>query len=187
MATDAYQITQIACGREHILVLLSTGKVMAWGGIGSSRKSGSDPDICAAPIIFNRPIEIQSKHKLQSVSAGSGVNLGLTENGNVVTWGDSLIGIGGNDTAVAISAPELIANLPKAQKIAVGEHNFAIVDALGYVYTWGMNIDGVLGRPSPAAKCSARHCAEFTCRPIDCDGTRLCICTQQRKRRIFLG
>jgi alpha-tubulin suppressor-like RCC1 family protein len=76
MPTDAYQVAQIACGREHVLVLLSTGKILAWGGIGSSRKAGSTPDVCATPIAFNRPIEIQSKHKLQSVSAGSGINLG---------------------------------------------------------------------------------------------------------------
>ena len=146
MPIASYQLLQIGCGRDHALALLSSGKMMAWGGIGSGRLFDNSAEICTSPSASNGPIEINTTHKLKLVSAGFGINLGLTENNKVVSWGNSSIGIGGNNQSVALSAPELQTNLPDALAIASGEHNFAIVDLQGQIYTWGMNVDGVLGR-----------------------------------------
>ncbi len=147
MRASSQQIIQIACGRDHLVVLLSSGKALAWGGIGSGRSLDGSPDICSTPISQNRPIEINTSHKLKSIAAGFGVNLGLTEHDKVVSWGNSSIGIGGNNQIIAVLEPELL-DLPEAKVIAAGEHNFAIVDLQGHVHTWGMNVDGVLGRPT---------------------------------------
>lgn len=148
MRNAPYKVLQVGCGRDHVIALLSSGKMMAWGGIGSGRTIDGSTDICATPLALNRPIEINASFKLKLVSAGFGINLGLTENNKVVSWGNSSIGIGGNNQSVAISDPELLPNLPDAKMIASGEHNFAIVDLEGRVHTWGMNVDGVLGRPT---------------------------------------
>ena len=147
MPTPAQQIVQIACGRDHLVALLSSGKALAWGGIGSGRNLDISPEICSTPIAQNRPVEINTSLKLISIAAGFGVNLGLTEHDKVVCWGNSSFGIGGDDQIIALLEPQSL-NLPEAKAIAAGEHNFAMIDLQGQVYTWGMNVDGVLGRPT---------------------------------------
>ena len=147
MRTSPLEIVKIACGRDHLVALLSSGKTLAWGGIGSGRDLGVPQDVCSTPTPKNRPIEINTSYKLKSISAGFGINLGLTEHNRVVSWGNSSIGIGGNNQIIALLEPRPL-DLPEANVIAVGEHNFAIVDLQGHVHTWGMNVDGVLGRPT---------------------------------------
>ena len=145
MYRTSHQIVEIACGRDHLVALLASGKTLAWGGIGSGRDLSSSQDICSTPISQNSPVEINTRHKLKSIAAGFGINLGLTEHNKVVSWGNSSIGIGGNNQIIALLEPQPL-DLPEAKIIAAGEHNFAIVDLQGHVHTWGMNVDGVLGR-----------------------------------------
>ena len=51
----SYQVTQMGCGRDHVLALLSSGKMLAWDGIGSGRILDSSPDICTTPTATTNP------------------------------------------------------------------------------------------------------------------------------------
>jgi alpha-tubulin suppressor-like RCC1 family protein len=53
-------------------------------------------------------------------------------------WGFSQFGI--------TEAPSLVEGLEKIIKVSVGQSNFAAIDSQGSLYTWGLNLDGALGR-----------------------------------------
>ena len=46
----------ISCGRDHTLALLTTGKVIGWGGDGSGRIPSGMPEYCTTPAP-TRPVE----------------------------------------------------------------------------------------------------------------------------------
>ena len=63
-------------------------------------------------------------------------------------WGATAAGIGGRLEAVALSAPQPVAGIAGARTIAAGEFLFGAIDAAGTIFTWGLNTDGALGRPT---------------------------------------
>ena len=47
--TKTFAVTSISCGRDHTLALLTTGKVIGWGGDGSGRIPSGMPEYCTTP------------------------------------------------------------------------------------------------------------------------------------------
>ena len=95
-----------------------------------------------------RAVEVILREPLTSIAAGYGVSLGITEQRKVVIWGANGAGIGGRIGAVAAATPQLLEDLAGVRSIVAGEFQFAAIDQAGALITWGLNLDGALGRPS---------------------------------------
>jgi len=140
-----YDVTAISCGREQTLALLSNGKVIGWGSEGSGRVPSGEPEYCTTPAP-TRAVEVISRETMRAVAAGYGVSLGVTSRREVTTWGAHGAGIDGKAGAVAAALPLPIAGLSSIRDVAAGEFQCAAIDDAGRLFTWGLDLDGALGR-----------------------------------------
>lgn len=140
----------ISCGRDHTLAVLENGSVFGWGGSGSGRLPSSQPQYCTSLAKRTGPVEIPGNVKMKVVSAGYGISLGITEQNTVRIWGANATGIAGRLDAINPVIPQLVTGLSdeltNIQRISASEFQFGALDKTGRLYTWGMNVDGALGR-----------------------------------------
>lgn len=87
------------------------------------------------------------------VSAGGSTRCALFSDGSVACWGSNFNGeLGTRTSEFSSSTPLLIAGLPRARQISVGDGAIcALIDADGSVRCWGGNTVGQLGNGSTVA------------------------------------
>ena len=141
-------VASIACGRDHTLALLVTGKVFGWGGDGSGRVPPDTPEYCSTLKAPTSAVELNTQQALVSVAAGHGISLGITERRQVVVWGANAAGIGGRLNSVTLASPQRVESVSGAHTIVAGEFSFGAIDTDGAIFTWGLNSEGALGRPT---------------------------------------
>lgn len=145
------RIAALSCGRDHTLALLASGRVLGWGGDGSGRYVAPlPPGVCSAPAAGGAAVELELGRKTLALAAGYGVSLGLDDTGRIAVWGANKAGIGGRVDAIAPARPQAVGGMADVdvRAVAAGEFLFGALDGAGKVYTWGLNGDGALGRPS---------------------------------------
>ncbi|MFO1312190.1 MAG: hypothetical protein U1F41_09025 [Burkholderiales bacterium] len=151
-----YDVSAISCGREQTLALLRNGKVIGWGSEGSGRVPSGEPEYCTTPAP-TRAVEVIASEPMRAVAAGHGVSLGVTARREVSAWGGSGAGVDGRAGAVAAAIPISVTGVGAVRRVAAGEFQCAAIDEAGRLYTWGLALDGALGREassfeSPAAR-----------------------------------
>jgi alpha-tubulin suppressor-like RCC1 family protein len=140
---DLYEISAISAGKNQTLAVLKSGEVLGWGGAGSGRVTIGYVDICGTRAPSKEPVYIAKPSLYSNICAGYGVSLGVAKQ-QAYIWGFSQIGIGGK--ALFTEAPTLIEGISDASKVAAGQLIYAAIDQAGGIYTWGLNVDGALGR-----------------------------------------
>ncbi|WP_353202602.1 hypothetical protein [Polynucleobacter sp.] len=140
---DLYEISAISGGKNQTLAVLKSGEVLGWGGAGSGRISVGYVDICGTRAPSKEPVYIAKPSLYSNICAGYGVSLGISKQ-QAYIWGFSQIGIGGKE--LFTEAPTLIDGISDASKVVAGQFIYAALDQVGSVYTWGLNVDGALGR-----------------------------------------
>ena len=125
---------------------LHTGEVLGWGGAGSGRYLPENIDICSTRTATREPIYVGQSARFNSVSAGYGVSLGVSTQQELLVWGWNPIGVGGDQASSEIPALIKAVNAPIC--VAAGQSLFAAIDQTGRLYTWGLNVDQALGRPT---------------------------------------
>ena len=155
-AKDLSGVSAIAAGGEHVLALLSDGKVMAWGsdeygdlGDGKSIKSEVPVTVSDLP---------PAGATVTAISAGMEHSLALLSNGTAMAWGSNLsgqLGIGYKEVKrseeteyVEIeksAVPVAVKELAGATAISAGgQHSLALLGN-GTVMAWGSNLFDQLG------------------------------------------
>lgn len=143
-STDLFEIAAISTGKDQTLALLKSGEVLGWGGPGSGRYVPPYKDICSAFKESDpKPVYLSSPSHYSNISAGYGVSLGIADK-KTFAWGFSQIGMGANESIT--EAPSALAEVTSAKRVAAGQFLFGAIDAAGSIYTWGLNVDGALGR-----------------------------------------
>ena len=142
----SYNIRAVKAGKSQTLALLQTGEVLGWGGAGGGRYSPGNVDICSTLISNRDPVYVGQSERFSSTSAGYGVSLGVTTKNELLVWGWNPIGIGGAPASSEI--PTLIEAITRPISVAAGQSLFAAIDQTGSLYTWGLNVDHALGRPT---------------------------------------
>ena len=142
----SFNIRAVNAGKSQTLALLQTGEVLGWGGAGSGRYSSGNIDICSPRRSNLEPIYVGQSERFSSTSAGYGVSLGITTKKELLVWGWNPIGIGGAPASSEI--PTLIEGITRPVSVAAGQSLFAAIDQTGSLYTWGLNVDQALGRPT---------------------------------------
>ena len=140
---DLYEISAISAGKNQTLAVLKSGEVLGWGGAGSGRITVGYVDICGTRAPSKEPVYIAKPSLYSNVCAGNGVSLGVSKQ-QAYIWGFSQIGIGGK--ALFTEAPTLIDGISDVSKLVAGQLIYAAIDQAGGIYTWGLNVDGALGR-----------------------------------------
>ena len=142
--TDLFEISAISAGKDQTLVMLKSGEVLGWGGPGSGRYMPPYKDICSAFKESDpKAVYLLSPSHYSNISAGYGVSLGVSDK-KPFAWGFSQIGMGATESIS--EAPCAIAYVTSAKKVAAGQFLFGVIDEAGSIYTWGLNVDGALGR-----------------------------------------
>ena len=140
----SYKMRAVSAGKSQTLALLASGEVLGWGGAGSGRYTPDNADICS-PLNANKgPVYVGQSAIFSTVSAGYGTSLGVSEREELLVWGFSHLG---TESGRAISEiPTLIEHITSPTRVSAGQSFFAAIDRLGGLHTWGLNVDGVLGR-----------------------------------------
>ena len=141
---NLFEIKAITAGKDQTLALLASGEVLGWGGPGSGRYVSPYVDICS-PLKESdgQPAYIGPPDYYSDISAGFGLSLGVCKQQPFI-WGFAQVGIGSR--SLITEAPSEIHGLERIRKIAVGQFIFAAINEDHRLYTWGLNLDGALGR-----------------------------------------
>jgi alpha-tubulin suppressor-like RCC1 family protein len=137
-------ITMIAAGWRHTLVLTSDNKVYAWGCNFSGQLGYSSSANQLVPVAVN----MSPSNKATSIAAGWQHSVALTVDGRVFSWGSNVLGQLGAGNFVDSVTPIQVTGLLSANNItaiAAGGH-FTIALSAGFqLFSWGANKYGQLG------------------------------------------
>jgi alpha-tubulin suppressor-like RCC1 family protein len=142
--TDHFEITAIKAGKDQTLALLKSGEVLGWGGSGSGRYAPPYIDICSSlKGVDDKPAYISKPAHYSEIAAGYGLSLGVSKQQTFI-WGFSQVELG--NQGLITETPSAIEGIANIREVAAGQFIFAAIDAQADVYTWGLNVDGALGR-----------------------------------------
>lgn len=132
--------TLIGCGRNHTLIALDDGRLMACGSNQDGQLGNENGEDSAIPI----PVKIKRpSSSWVAVSCGTEHSAALTANGAVWTWGENAAGQLGS--AKATGPPQKLRLKFKVVAIACGGYHSALLTDTGELYTFGENDTGKLG------------------------------------------
>lgn len=148
--SSAVPVTQVAVGQDHVVALLSDGRVVAWG----SNDKGQLGDGTTIPRAG--PVLVQGITNAVGVAAGSRHSLALLADGRVMAWGESYVGQLGNGESgsdhLYRTLPVLVkgiggaGELGDAVKVVAGGDTSLALLRDGTVVGWGSNLYQVLLR-----------------------------------------
>ena len=147
-------ISSIACGGDHVLLLTSTGVVYSFGLNSRGQLGHGDIATNSQPAI----IEALAGVPMKSVACGLWHSVALSTIGDVYSWGwgeHGQLGLGsGEGVTKTVSVPTLVQVDLELSFKAVGcgaRHTVALTDS-GEVYGWGWNGYGQLSCACPVGK-----------------------------------
>jgi len=140
---------QVAASDSHTLALAVDGSVWSWGSGSNGRLGHGDNNEVRRPRVIG-VIEFAVLNGLPATAIGVGSDHSFAIlNGRIWAWGHGGSGrLGNNSTSNTNSPVTLTMEGIPTNFIAVSggsEHSIALTED-GYVYTWGRNNRGVLGR-----------------------------------------
>lgn len=148
------KILRISAGRERSAALTADGSAWCWGGIkrlGATLPPGYPADLCtsnATEVGHNRfaqpvPQHLNPGHPFVAVADGYGDTLGIERTGAVLSCHPV---VSQQHGAVRVA----IAGMPRsAIEIAPTESCAIALHSSGAVWSWGVNVNGQLGRIAP--------------------------------------
>uniref|UniRef100_A0AAV1T2Q6 PHD-type domain-containing protein n=1 Tax=Peronospora matthiolae TaxID=2874970 RepID=A0AAV1T2Q6_9STRA len=125
------QVTSVACGAQHTLVLLQDGRLFAmgdneFGQLGTKRGDEAETNCTSTPV---RVTTFGSDKNLKQIGCGHDFSMTLTTTGEVYSWGRNQLGqLGlGDSQPGSLDTPTKVSELPRIQKLAIGVNQvFAI-------------------------------------------------------------
>ncbi|EPX64443.1 BNR repeat domain protein [Cystobacter fuscus DSM 2262] len=136
-------VVAVAAGETHSLVVLSNGKVSAWGYNGY----GQIGDGCSPVPTFycSSPTEPTNLFSILGVAAGQNHSLALRSDGTVWAWGRNNSGQLGDGSLVDRTRPVQVARLNRVVSVVAGLYHSLALRSDGTVWAWGDNGSGQLG------------------------------------------
>lgn len=132
--------TQISCGSGHVAAIDKNGNLYTWGNNSYGELGTGDTRQRTTPTMIPVP-----NKSWKMVSCGSSHTIGLTEDGEVYSWGRNIYGQLGIDSTRNNSTPQRVGNRSNWQYVfASGNQSYAI-DSNFKLYSWGQNDNGQLG------------------------------------------
>jgi alpha-tubulin suppressor-like RCC1 family protein len=143
------QIVDMAAGEAHSLILLSNGKVWAWGkGTDGQLGNGTTMESASLPQLVLFPAQTQ----IVSIVCGYYHNGALEkQSGSLYTWGWAEFGqLGHDDVRGYVSTPRIVQSLARSRivHIGAGAYHTMCADARQGIFAWGVGQYGQLGTGS---------------------------------------
>ena len=145
------EITQVAAGRDHSLILVD-GKVFAFGA-NDDDQVGYDTG--------GKPWPIEGiENKIVAIGCGSSFSTALDDNGNLYGWGSNEDGqLGQSEETSTFEKPIIIAS--NVKEFSCGYHHLCVVTNDGTILTAGENEFGNLGRDGNQYELGVVDCDVF--------------------------
>jgi alpha-tubulin suppressor-like RCC1 family protein len=144
-------VTSIASGTSHVLLLTEQNELWAWGKNENGQLANN------TPTSYNRPIRIVGlpSNRIVQIAAGDAHSMVLLDNGEIWSWGDNAFGqLGiGDDVSALIPTQVRQENgepLTNIISIAAGAFHSLALSNDGYIWAFGHNENGQLGTGSSA-------------------------------------
>lgn len=143
------QVTAIAAGGHHNLVLSSNGAAYSWGwdafGQLGDNAAIQDRDL---PTLVATPVGIS----FRQIAAGAHHSLAIASNGRVYSWGSDQEGELGDGVALVDQPIPVMVSLPMGtiySQIAAGGRHSVAIGSDHLVYLWGSDGSGQMGDGLP--------------------------------------
>ena len=151
------EVKAVAAGSNHTLVLLKSGKVVAWGSNSSGQLGNGSTTNSAVPV------EVKSLgEEVIAIAAGGNHSLALLKSGKVKDWGENASGQLGNGLTLSAREPVEVRSLTEAMAIGAGLKSSYAVLKSGKVKAWGENASGQLGNGSTTNSSTAVEVKKIT-------------------------
>lgn len=149
LKNKAAKIVQIACGKDHILLLDSFGFLYAWGTYQQGQLARKIMDHHALANLYPQPIIFKSRSRVQVKAVFSGENhsFAITHANELYAWGLNQFGQCGTDknledggliyTPKKVLLPANVDPVADIKLIAGGEHHSLILLNNGKILTFG--------------------------------------------------
>ena len=131
--TNLDDITAVAAGDRHVLVLKRNGTVWAWG----NNDHGQLGD--GTRMSRSSPVEVFGLRNIRQIAAGANHSLALSEAGVILTWGSNDAGQLGYGTPLLNSdklTPTAVSGFPALAVVGGAAHTVALKSDLT-VWAWG--------------------------------------------------
>ncbi|XP_050739123.1 RCC1 and BTB domain-containing protein 1-like isoform X1 [Eriocheir sinensis] len=129
----------------HVLAYTESGELYSWGHNGYCQLGNGSTNQGLTPYLVTTHLH---NKRVTGIAAGSHHSLALTEEGEVLAWGQNNYGQVGSGTTTNQPTPRrVIASIGGRQvvDIACGQTSSMAVMDNGEVYGWGLNSSGQLG------------------------------------------
>lgn len=140
---NTINIVSIASGGAHSFAITAEGIVYSWGSNWAGQLGLGHITDQATP----QRVTFFDTRNVVSIVVGSHHSLALTAEGNVYSWGHSIIGQLGLGNTIHQTTPQRVTFFDTRNVISVSAgcyHSFALT-ADGNVYAWGRNVESQLG------------------------------------------
>ncbi len=132
----------ISVGVMHALAVKSDGTLWGWG-------FNQESQLMNLPAANNAPVQLGTDTDWASVTAIDYCSYGIKKDGTLWKWGVEFVG-DDNNPSVVISTPAKVEGFDAPVISISGSEKFRIAATgqngkISKVYTWGFNIEGVLG------------------------------------------
>ncbi|KAF2075423.1 hypothetical protein CYY_003252 [Polysphondylium violaceum] len=142
-------IKEIACGKDHSMALDDLSTLYVWGNGSGGRLGLGTSDVVQVPTVLKFFTEILVK----SIACGQEHSMVLTQDGQVYSWGNGLMGKlgyqvipGGFTSQLSQPTPRKVPHAAKIAQIACSNWHSVLLSVKGEVYSFGSNDKGRLGR-----------------------------------------
>ena len=149
------KVIYISAGSYHSIAVNSNGDLYSWGWNGQGQLGNGTNTDSNVPLPVRTAGTPMAGKKIVHVSTGGnfykGSSLALSSEGKVYSWGANDQGQLGNGTATNSNLPVEVKTegTPMAGKkiiqTAIGVTHSMALDSEGKVYSWGENVNGLLG------------------------------------------
>ena len=149
------KVIYISAGSYHSIAVNSNGDLYSWGWNGQGQLGNGTNTDSNVPLPVRAAGTPMAGRKIVHVSTGGnfykGSSLALSSEGKVYSWGANDQGQLGNGTATNSNLPVEVKTegTPMAGKkiiqTAIGVTHSMALDSEGKVYSWGENVNGLLG------------------------------------------
>ena len=143
-------VVQAAAGDAHSLALLDDGTVVAWGFNGSGQLGNNSTTLSLAPVspvLQSTTTPPPALSGIMAIAAGLNHSLALSNDGNVLSWGQNASGQLGINTTIDAKVATPVTTLAGQSIMAItaGPNHSLALRSDGKVYAWGANESGQLG------------------------------------------
>ena len=149
--SDDY-IIGVASGDYHSFAISNNHRIFAWGKNTYGQLGDGTRVDRTQPVDITANVPLDAGDYVISISAGVDTSFALTNNGEVLVWGDSTDYQDGqtNRQYAARTKPEVATSWmgENVNQLSVGYKSAISLNANGMVMTWGRNQSGELGRTS---------------------------------------